>query len=153
RLEERIKNVYHTLPDWVQTWREDWEIRRQGAGKGKDWQFTQPPTDRLQLFRADVTTLVEHIRSAGATPILLTHAHSATYPPRPEDEVYLRRMRMFFPRATSLTMIAFENQANEAVRELGERESILVIDVDAAMSGRREWFADLVHFNDDGAAR
>jgi hypothetical protein len=153
RLAERIRDVYRSMPDWVKAWREDWEIQRQTVGKPNDWLFTAPPLERLDLFVKDVTALVEQVCSMGAKPVLVTHAHSAADPARPEDEVYLRKMRISFPRATPATMIAFEKQANVALRELGRQRGIRVIDVDATMSGQQMWFADLVHFNNNGAAR
>ena len=54
-------------------------------------------------------------------------------------------------RATTDTIVAFEDAADEAMRELG-RHKVAVIDAAAEFNGRRDLFADLVHFNDDGAA-
>lgn len=152
RLLERVKEQYHALPAWLKKYREEWTIRRETAGKAADWLFQSVPEDRLHLFEDDLRRLLAHIRARGAEPILATHAISASSPPRSEDETYLRRMRMYYPRATTETLVAFEQQANEAIRRLAKEEQLALVDADRALSGRRELFADLVHFNDEGAA-
>ncbi|MCS7045231.1 MAG: hypothetical protein NZO58_02625 [Gemmataceae bacterium] len=152
RLVERVKDVYRGLPSWMKAWREDWVIRRQLAGRDGTWLFHDVPSDRLQRFADDLRDLVGRIRRAGAEPVLVTHAHRATWPLRGEDEAALRAFRLFFPRALPATMVAFERAANQAILALGCDERVAVIDAAAVLSGKREWFADLVHFNDVGAA-
>ena len=49
-------------------------------------------------------------------------------------------------------MMAFEKQANDVIREVSSEGHVRLIDADRFLSGRQEWFADLVHFNDQGAA-
>lgn len=151
RVQERVRDVYRTLPQWVKKWREDWVLRGETEGRDATWFFRTPPEDRLALFGDDLQTLVEHIRRRGATPILCTHARRATAPPEPEDEPFLRSMGMFFPRASGDIMVGFEVRANDVIRALAAKEKLGLIDVDRKMTGQRQWFADLVHFNDPGA--
>jgi hypothetical protein len=151
RLASRVQDAYHTLPAWVRGLRERWVIWRAGAGHEDGWEFRAVPRDRLTLFRRDLFLLVQHIRRGGVEPILVTHASSAACPPRPQDEAFLRSMRMFFPRAREEILVDFERQANAEVRDLAREEGVRVIDADRALTGRREWFADLVHFNEPGA--
>ena len=92
------------------------------------------------------------VRASGAQPILVTHAIRTTSPPRPEDMNDLREMRRYAPRATEETIAAFDVAAAGVVRDLGKTDGVPVIDVAAAMSGERKWFADLSHFTDEGAA-
>jgi lysophospholipase L1-like esterase len=153
RLLDRGRDLYHQLPEWLKAYREEWVIRREAAGQGDGWLFTTVPEDRLSLFEDDLVRLVAHIRERGAEPVLLTHAASACSPPRTEDETYIRRMRMFFPRATPSTLLAFEQRANDVIRRLAKKEGLFLIDVDRELSGRHELFADLFHFNDAGAAK
>lgn len=153
RLLERVKELYHRLPAWMKKYREEWTIQRETAGRDADWVFREVPEERLRLFEDDLTRLIAHIRARGAEPILVTHAISAADPPRPEDETYLRRMRMYYPRPTPETLVAFEKRANEVVRRLAKQEHLTLIDADRALSSRSELFADLVHFNDEGATK
>jgi hypothetical protein len=152
RVWNRVYDLLQSLPPWVKAFRDDWAIRKRTAGKSADWFFAAPPQDRIELFTADLAALVRHVRAQGAEPVLVTHAHSASSPPGPADQARLRTMRMFFPRATPETMVAFEDQANRAILDLARRENVAVIDAASVLNGHREWFADLVHFNDQGAA-
>jgi len=151
RLAERFRDVYHALPDCVRALREEWVIEREGAAD--DGEFIVVPEERLRLFRQDLCQLVRHIRARGAEPILLTHASSAAWPPRPEDDTFIRRMRMFFPRAKAATLVEFERQANAVIRGLVRQHQVRFIDVDQALTGQRELFADMVHFNNGGATK
>jgi len=141
------------LPSCLKALREEWVIGSQRWGQGESWTFSAPPQDRLECFLADVADLLRQIERSGAEPILVTHARRAAFPARPEDGPDLRAMRMFVPRATAATLIAFEVRANAALRSLGRQQRRTVIDADAVLSGKRPWFADLVHFNNQGAAR
>jgi lysophospholipase L1-like esterase len=120
-------------------------------GKGDDWYFRTVPEDRLNLFLADLAALTEAIQSDGAEPILVTHAIRATSPPRADDAADLRAMRLFMPRATNETLVAFEDAASTGMKAYGREQGIPVFDAAQHMNGKREWFADLVHFNDAGA--
>src|SRR5204862_343647 len=81
------------------------------------------------------------------------HATSAQSPPRSEDFLHLNDMRADFCRPTNETLAAFEARANEALRQIAAQEGTALIDTAAEVSGHREFFGDLVHFTDAGAAR
>lgn len=153
RLGDRALDCYRSLPFWLRSMRREWLLQKEMAGKGADWFLTEPPEDRLALYRADVARLVEQVRAAGAEPVLITHAISATSPPRPEDQPFLTEMRFSYPRLTPEAYIALEQRGNAILRDLARKENVALIDADRALSGHREWFGDLVHFNDEGAAR
>jgi hypothetical protein len=147
----RWNDLYRSFPRFIKRWREDWVIRQQAAGKGEDWFFRTVPQDRLNQFIDDVRQLVAAIRADGARPILLTHANRSAAEPTAGDLDDAHGMRMFFVRATPETILAFERAAARSERELGREEKVEVIDLEAALSGKRECFADLVHFTDEGA--
>ena len=58
---------------------------------------------------------------------------------------------MFFPRATVPSSPAFDTAARQVTIELGKRRGWPVIDAAAKLTGKREWFGDPVHFNDQGS--
>ena len=120
--------------------------------RGSDWFFHTPPHDRLEQFVTDLDRLIASIQARGALPVLVTHACRSASPPRPEDRDDLQAMRVFLARPTPEVMVHFEELAREAVRDVGRRRHVTVIDAAAAMNANRAWFADLVHFNDAGAA-
>jgi lysophospholipase L1-like esterase len=150
RLVERIRDTYHVLPDWLRAWREEWVLRRNASGQEP---FLSVPPDRLEQFGADLDALIDRVQQGGAEVVLMTHASSPAQPPEPQDETFIRRMRMFYPRATAEVLVEFEARANAVIRAAARRHHLKLVDADQAMTGRRELFADMVHFNNDGAAR
>jgi hypothetical protein len=153
RLVGRLHDLYHQLPAWMKRYREEWVIHRETTGKDPTWFFSDVPEDRLKGFGNDLRQLLAHVRQRGAEPILLTHARSVTLPLRSSDENQLRGMRMFCPRVTPQTLLRFEERANDLMRKMAVEEQVVLMDVDRVLSGRRELFADLFHFNDEGAAK
>lgn len=153
RTVDRAVDVYRSMPMWVRSLREDWVLQKALAEKGPDWVFSEVPKDRLKAFEADMVELIQHVRKQGAEPVLVTHAMSATSPPRPEDLAQLHAFRVFFPRATEATMAAFDKSANRILIDIARKENVQVIDADKVLGGHAEWFGDLVHFNDAGAAK
>jgi lysophospholipase L1-like esterase len=137
--------------EWIRRLRLELLLYLNQRGRPDDWLFREPPADRLEQFTTDLTALIQAIRADGAKPILVTHAIRATSPPGKEDQLDLKAMQLFFPRATTATMVNFEDEAAQAMRRLGQRENVPVIDAAAKFNGRRKDFADLVHFNDQGA--
>jgi hypothetical protein len=140
------------FPDFIQRKRNDRIMAARTSGKSEDWLFRVLPQDRIDLFSADLAELVASIRAYGSQPILLTHAVRSAIPPRPADFDDLHSARVHVPRATTAAIVAFEVAASQATIALGASQALEVIDVAGVMNGKREWFADLVHFNDSGAA-
>jgi hypothetical protein len=150
RLVLRMKDVFH-LPDFIQDWRRERRIAAQLAGKDPAWFFRQVPQERLNHFADDLTELIRLIRRDGARVVLLTYATRHANPPRPEDWADLHGGRASL-RATEEVIAEFERAAAAREIALGAELGIEVVDVGEVMNGRREYFADPVHFNDDGAA-
>lgn len=151
RLLEQLHNVWET-PAFMQKRRLERWIAADTAGKPPDWFFTAPPEDRLDLFVADLDSLVKSIRARGVTPIILTHAMRISVPPRPDDQMLLLGWRRLNPRATTAALLGFETKAAQRERDYAAREHVLLVDLARVMSGRKEYFADFVHFTDEGAA-
>jgi hypothetical protein len=151
RLSDRLHNVIST-PDFIQRRRLQRWIAEETRGKPANWFFTNPPPDRLDAFVTDLDSLVRAIRASGAVPVLMTHAMRFDTLPRPDDDFLLLAWRRFTPRATAETMIAFEHVAAQLVREYGRCAHVIVVDVDSAVSGKRQLFGDPVHFTDKGAS-
>lgn len=152
RLAQRTTFQALEVPAFIQRRRVARKLAAERAGHDSAWFFRNAPADRLAQFVADVDSLVGAILARGATPVLLTHATRFSIPPDPKDADILNAWESFTPRATAHAMLAFEQAAAQAIRDLGSRRGILVVDVAAAMSGHREWFADFSHFTDKGAA-
>jgi hypothetical protein len=150
RLVQRLRVVFD-LPPFLQKWRDERFLAGRLAGKGADWIFREPPRDRAELFISDLAELIDAVEAQGARVILMTHAIRVASPPRTEDRDDLLIARTKAPRVTDDSLVGFEKLVNREVQDLGKKRGLPVIDLDAAMSGKRPWFGDLVHFTDDGA--
>jgi lysophospholipase L1-like esterase len=126
-------------------------LRQEIFARPRDDTFREVPADRLEQFTGDLKTLVETIQANGTKVVLLTHAIKVPSPPRPEDIGTLKAFQIIYPRSTPEILVAFEDAASNAERNLAQREKIPLIDAAAEFSGQEKLFADLVHFNDDGA--
>jgi hypothetical protein len=151
RLIARLKDMVH-VPDVIQKQRDEQTIAARTEGRSEDWYFHCIPEARLKLFASDLNELTRIIAEDGACPVLLTHAMRAMTPPRSEDVDDLRSMRVHLPRATDEVLVDFECAAVTVVRSIGIEKHLPVVDVARDMNGRRHYFADLVHFNDEGAS-
>jgi hypothetical protein len=149
RFLERMKDTAE-VPASIQKMRLRRWIEAASAGKPKDWAFDRVPEQSISLLQSDLRELVAAIHNSGATPVLLTHAVRVTDPPRADDHTDLYSMRRYVPRASEQILAAFEYQAAEAVRKLGEQEHVRVIDVARLLNGRRDQFIDLVHLTEKG---
>jgi len=151
RLFTRLHDHLH-YPDFIQRRRVMRTIDRALEGKRDDWVYTTVPEDRLALFRSHLDSLVASIRASGAVPVLVTHAMRFGDPIISEDQDILRAWRSFTPRATEEVLLNFERKAAGTVREEAVGRGVPLVDVASLMTGQTRFFADFVHFNDDGAS-
>ncbi len=140
-----------TYPKFIRRRRVAKLIAERERGRQPEWFFRSIPEDRLRQFGADLDSLLASISARGAKPILLTHAIRFSRPPHPADRELLDSWRAYTVRPTIDVKLDFEKAARHSVLDLGARRNVLVIDVAAVMSGKREWFGDVHHFTDVGA--
>ena len=70
-----------------------------------------------------------------------------------EDEVLLLGWRRLYPRASVPAILGFETEAADRMRACAARQGIGLVDLAREMSGRKKYFADFVHFTDEGAGK
>jgi lysophospholipase L1-like esterase len=150
RFLERLKDTAKQ-PEWIRSLRARYVLARELAGKDDAWFFRTVPGDRLERYRRDLEALASEIAASGARPIVITHAFKTPSPPEPRDLAELNAYRIFFPRAEPAVIPAFDAAARQATIDLGRERGWPVIDASAELSGKRDLFADPVHFNDDGS--
>lgn len=152
RFAERMKDQLKQIPI-LRAARARILVSEALADKGPDYMFAADPLprDRLAALRKDLEQLGEAIARRGAKPVLVTHAFRTPTTLLPSDRPELEYFRIFYPRATAETFPAFVEAARDVVIELGKARGWPVIDAAASLTGRRELFADPVHFNDQGS--
>lgn len=115
----------------------------------------------VPAFAGNVEAMVALAKSSGAEPVLLTFAFHL--PDNYSRQAFLDG-KLDYSNPDNYDSRDVYNwgppdfvregllRKNAALREIALREKVLLIDVDAAMSGRGHWFGDVCHFNDDGVA-
>jgi lysophospholipase L1-like esterase len=150
RYLDRLRDLI-TIPTAVQDWRDKRAVSASIDSRPPDWEFRNPPTERLDAYISHLRQLGEAISRTGSHVVIATHA-TRTAPPLSRDElVEWERGRVHIPKAPPEVAARFHQLANERIRQLSLEAGWPLVDADAALSGRSELFGDLVHFSDQGA--
>lgn len=151
RILDKSRNLFkEAVPDWMLT-----EFRRFSIARAVR---TTPLADKLEernivWFREDLTELIAALQAHGIEPILLTHATRFGQSIAPEEQKMMLAWRRFYPRLKEEGFLDMENRANDAVRQIGAERQLLVVDVAKQMPVGPKYFADFVHFTNDGSER
>lgn len=146
RLHDRLE-----YPEFLQRKRVARRIAAAIQGKPEGWQFQTVPSERLELYREHLDSLVRSVQARGAVPVLMTHAMRFGNPPKAADSDLLLSWLQFTPRSTREVLLEFERQAAGVTRDIARRRGIPLVDVAEEMTGHTEWFADFTHFDEVGA--
>lgn len=152
RLLQRVQDRFD-VPDFIQRRRVAMAVARERQRHPANWFFSEVPQERLAQFRLDVEVLVDAIQMTGALPIVLTHASGFSRPPIAADVPALDAWQQLVPRAASgAVLLAFDDGANDAIREVARNRNVGLADAASMMNGQPRWFADdYIHFSDSGA--
>ena len=111
------------------------------------------PDESIRNYYYDISELIKAIWDAGAMPVLTTHANR--FPERREDwtatdKLLIAGWRRFYLRASEKCIISMEKMANYTIIELGKKFQVPVVDLASIVPRKNEYFADMVHFTDEG---
>lgn len=152
RIMRKIKIVMKRfIPEVVQTRMNELLAARAAGNPGETWD--EPPAGRVDTFRRQLGELVDAVRRDSVRVILATHATRFDGPMDAADRRHMAGWRKFYPRATAGCMLEMEEQANEAIRQLGRARGLSVVEIAGAIPPGEEHFADFAHFTDAGARR
>jgi lysophospholipase L1-like esterase len=150
RFVHRAKQAYD-YPDFIQKWRDKRAIAALTQNRPESWFLNEAPAANADWFIDDLRELSKLVAQTNAKSILVTHAMRCQTPPSEKDWSDLERSRVNVPRASGRAMVDFEELVrSRMISELG-RDGILVVDAAKDIGGQAEYFADLVHFTDEGA--
>lgn len=148
RIATRVRNILKdNVPASLQDYLRKYQLRN--AVK------RAPPMDRVPeecvaRFQHDLDALVSAIQARGAKVILVTHATRFGSKVLPEDQRFLMMWARFYPILREDGFLDMEARMSDAVREVGARHSVPVVDAARQLSGGKN-FAEMVHFTDAGA--
>ncbi|HXI20921.1 MAG TPA: hypothetical protein VNH46_07550, partial [Gemmatimonadales bacterium] len=151
RLWQRAKDAFE-FPEFIQRRRLAAALEAATASHDSTWFFREVPQDRLERYRADLTSLTRSITARGARPVLVTHAMRFHIPPTPDEMPILNGWRRFTPRALPTVMLEFEVAAARVTGQVARSEEVPLVDAAGRLSAHPGWFADFAHFTDEGAA-
>jgi hypothetical protein len=153
RFVDRVRDqAKASLPELVKTWLRRRQTEAYIRTKPPGWRFTSIPSDRLGQYDRDLRTLISTIRSAGAVPIVATHAN-AFMRPGFADENLLSAWERFYPRAPGSVIVAFDSAARDVTLDAASDSGAPVVDIARRVSASSGVvFSDFSHFTDHGAA-
>jgi hypothetical protein len=146
RLHDAIKAA---MPELLQTRIREWEIRR---SIGSTLPMDRLPEESVDRYRKDLIEIVSSLRANGVQPVLITHATTFGAAPHNPDHAMLVAWRKFYPNLKEDGFLDLEQRMNEATREIAVQNQITLVDVAREIPPGNKYFADFVHFTDDGAA-
>ena len=101
-------------------------------------------------FAANLRTIVCTCKAWGIVPVLMTQANRITDHPDPVVAAYIARdgggAGIGYPRFKALY-----DAFNDAIREVGRQNQVMVIDLAREVPADKSHLYDLVHFNDAGS--
>jgi lysophospholipase L1-like esterase len=104
----------------------------------------------VQDFAADLRTIVCTCKAWGIVPVLMTQANRITANPDPVVATYIGR----YSRETGISYQQFKelyDAFNDTIREVGQKNQVMVIDLAREVPQDKKYLYDLVHFNDAGS--
>jgi lysophospholipase L1-like esterase len=152
-VELRIASIIQTglkshLPEKVQTWMREKEIERAEKSHPAMTSVPQPLVDK---FQSDLDQLVRALQQGNTKVILVTHATRFSDPLTVEDRNYLIMWRRFYPQLSEGALIDMERRMNQALRDVGAREGVPVVDAEKQIPPGGQNFQEFSHFTDHGA--
>jgi hypothetical protein len=104
----------------------------------------------IKEFKLNLTTFIDICNIRNITPVLLTQANALKESP---DE-FVKEMMATFEKDYGVGYQTFKrlyDLFNQAIRDVGERKNVAVIDLDKMIPKERKYIFDLIHFTDLGS--
>lgn len=155
----KLKQVmWSGLPEAVHDRFRLWSLTRRVRNLERTELGGRPPLDALPpevvpQFEAHLEDLVRAQRAHGRIPVLATYPTIGAPETRERDRVLVLDERTYHLALSDLGMIDAASRLNDAVRRVARRLAVPLADADAAVPKTRQFFADYVHYTDEGAER
>jgi hypothetical protein len=128
------------------------------AGKTKGDEFQGVRGQKITIdqdllvreFSLNLQTFINICQARGITPVLMTQASRLTENPDP----LIKKMMGSLEAGQGITYAAFKgafDRLNQAIRDVGAKNQVLVIDLAREILPVKENICDVAHFNDRGS--
>lgn len=152
RLAVKAKELFKRLipTTWTLPIRR-WMIDR--AMKGRESEImSRVPSENTALFAEDMKRLLDFYDAHHIPVILVTHANRFGATVTSEEYPMLVTWRQFYPMLREEGVVDMEDRMNAEIRRIAETRHLPVVDAARAVPPGPRYFADFVHFTNDGAA-
>jgi len=138
-------------PGVVAQWRDwsaDLEVRRQG------WPLMDRlPEETFDLFRHDLTGIVESLEERKIPVVLATHAVRFGESVAPDERNELVEWRSIYPPLKEGGFLDMNRRFDQVIDEVAHDEGAKVVDGARAVPPGPRYFSDFVHFTNQGAEK
>ena len=149
RMQSRVETILkQVIPAMVQNELRAWQIRQASRSMNV---LDRIPDENVRRFQADLTALVEQLKSRGIPVVLMTHATRFGKHVAPEERPMLVAWRKFYPMLQEEGFLDMERRMNDAIRSVAAAYGTQLIDLAEKMPSGPDYFAEFVHFTDRGA--
>jgi lysophospholipase L1-like esterase len=145
-----IKDVAAMLPRRLRIASYEISIKRQVSALHTPV-MDQVPDENVVRYKQDLLTLIDALRANGVEPVLVTHATYFGTNCAAPDRLTLAEWRKLYPMLKENGFLNMEERMNAAMRNLAAAEHIPLVDIADEIPAGPEYFADMVHFTDEGA--
>ena len=142
------KVLKDVLPQWAQSELRNFQIEKETRGMKL---LERLPDENVAVFRRELVALVDGLQARGVKVLLVTHATRFGDRVTPEERPMLIAWRKFYPKLQERAFLDMEARLNEVIRQEAAARAIGLADVARQMPPGPRYFADFVHFTDEGA--
>ncbi|MCL4501971.1 MAG: SGNH/GDSL hydrolase family protein [Deltaproteobacteria bacterium] len=118
--------------------------------KAHKQRLTLDGTGMAREFAMNLQMLIDICRDRGVTPVLMTQGNRITAKPDPVVAAYIGQ----YSQDTGISYQDFKkvyDLFNDTIRQVGQKNGVLVIDLANKVPPDKEHLYDMVHFNDAGS--
>ena len=153
RVMGKIKRqVKKFIPQKIQYWMRQLTLKKMLVAKPKDWQWTKVPEERVDLYKKHLEFFIHQTLKDQKNIFILTHANRFSGELSQDDQFQLSAWQTFYPRALTGVLMDMEQRANEVIRQEANFQNVFVMDAANQLTDDK-YFADFVHWTDQGAKR
>lgn len=151
RLLSKAKELMRrTIPaEWMQPVR---QYQIDSAMRGRENEITSRiRPENVALFTEDLNQLLDYYASRRIPVLLVTHANRFGPTVAPGEQPVLLAWRKAYPMLREEGFLDMEEQLNGRQRQAAAARGLPVVDAARQMPAGPRYFADFVHFTDEGA--
>jgi hypothetical protein len=150
RIGGRLSNFSKTaLPERLQNAMRAWQLHRDAASAQA---LDTLPEKNIEAFQTDLDRATTELLKHGVKVVLVTHANRFGKTVQPEDAPVLTAWRKFYPTLKEEGLLDMERRMSDAVRAVGKKNGVPVVDAANLIPPGHKYFAEFVHFTDGGSS-